>query len=197
LRAIPGLVVVRPADAAETVDAWRVALERTDGPTALVLSRQDLAPVSAAAGAPRATRGAYVVADHGTAGSPPDVLLIGSGSEVALAIGAADALADEGVAARVVSMPSWEGFLDQPGDYRDAVLPPGVTARVVVEAAASTGWERFAGDRGRMVTLDRFGASAPGPVAQAELGFTPEAVAAAARDAIAAARAARGAGTRA
>ena len=187
LRAIPGLVVIRPADAAETVEAWRVALERTDGPTALVLSRQDLAPVNAAADAPHAHRGAYAVAggEWERPGKEPDVLLIATGSEVRIALDAADALAGEGAAVRVVSMPSCELFLSQPPAYRDEVLPPAVTARVVVEAAASIGWERFVGMGGRMVTLDRFGASAPGPVAQAELGFTPEAVAGAAREAIA------------
>ena len=190
LRAIPGLVVIRPADAAETTAAWRVALERTDGPTALVLSRQDLAPVNAAAGAPHAHRGAYVVAGEGTddRAGVPDVLLIATGSEVRVALDAAEGLEGEGTRVRVVSMPSWELFEAQPVEYRDGVLPPSVAARVVVEAAASIGWERFAGRDGRLVTLDRFGASAPGPVAQAELGFTPEAVARAAREAVAAAR---------
>ena len=191
LRAIPGLVVIRPADAAETVAAWRAALERGDGPTALVLSRQDLAPVDAAGDASRATRGAYVVAERARAGGTgegPDVVLIATGSEVRVALDAADALAGEGAAVRVVSMPSWELFEAQPPEYRDAVLPPDATARVVVEAAASTGWERFAGARGRLVTLDRFGASAPGPVVQAQLGFTSEAVASAARAAMGAAR---------
>jgi transketolase len=189
LRAIPGLVVIRPADAAETVGAWRAALERTDGPTALVLSRQDLAPVHGAADVPSATRGASVVADRGPyAGDVPDVLLIATGSEVRVALDASDALAGEGASVRVVSMPSWELFLAQPREYRDAVLPPAATARVVVEAAASIGWERFAGPHGKLVTLDRFGASAPGPVAQANLGFTPETVARTARAAMATAR---------
>ena len=185
LRAIPGLVVIRPADGPETAWSWRVALERTEGPTALVLTRQELPALDrrALASAAGLARGAYVLTERGpeAGGSgPPDLILIGTGSEVHVALEAADLLAARGVRVRVVSMPSWELFERQPAAYRDAVLPPAVGARVAVEAGAPQGWERWVGDRGAVVGLDRFGASAPGPVVMAELGFTPERVAEAA-----------------
>jgi len=173
LRAIPGLVTIRPADANETAAAWAVAMERTGGPTALVFTRQGLPTMDWAADV---AHGAYVVRDGG------DCLLLGAGSEVHTALAAADLLAAEGVAARVVSMPSWELFLSQPAEYRDAVLPPAITARVAVEAGASLGWHRFTGLTGRVVAIDRFGTSAPGEVALEHLGITPQAVAAAARE---------------
>jgi len=168
LRAIPNLVVLRPADANETAAAWRVALERADGPTALVLSRQKL-PVLRPGGA--VERGAYVLED-GT-----DIVLIGTGSEVSLCLAAREVLEREGISARVVSMPSWELFRAQPKAYRDGVLPPGVP-RLAVEAAASFGWSEWAD---ASVTLDRFGASAPGEVLFEKLGFTAESVAKRAR----------------
>ena len=175
LRAIPGLTVIRPADANETAAAWRVALER-DGPTALALTRQS-APVMERAECARAgaARGAWVV--DGDPADTPDVVIIATGSEVALARAAAVELAGRGLAARVVSMPSWELFAEQPRAYRDEVLPPGVAARLVVEAGVSLGWERYAGDRGEIMGIDRFGASAPGAEVMARLGFTAEAVA--------------------
>ena len=169
LRAIPNLVVLRPADANETAAAWRLALERTDGPTVLALSRQKL-PVLAAGSA--VERGAYVVED-GT-----DVVLIGTGSEVSLCLTAHEALAGEGVSARVVSMPSWELFRAQLPAYRDEVLPPRVR-RLAVEAASPMGWREWAD---ATVTLDRFGASAPGEVVFERLGFTAANVAARARE---------------
>ncbi|NQU96076.1 MAG: transketolase, partial [Chloroflexi bacterium] len=182
LRLIPGLTVIRPADADETVEAWRLALLRRDGPTALVLTRQNVPPLaSLAAEAPAQSnveRGAYVV--RGTEGTP-DVLLIGTGSEVQLAIGAAELLARDGISARVVSMPSWELFEEQPDSYRESVLPPSVRARVAVEAGISTGWQRYVGLDGAVVGIDRFGASAPGQVVMEKLGFTAEQVAAKAR----------------
>ncbi len=181
LRAMPNLVVIRPADANETVVAWRVALERRDGPTALVLTRQKV-PVldrSACAPAEGLARGAYVLRDP--PGGRPEVLLIGTGSEVALALGAQELLAREGVAARVVSMPSWELFAAQPRAYRDSVLPPTLRRRLAVEAATSFGWERWLGAEGEMVGIERFGASAPGDVVLREFGFTAEHVAARAR----------------
>ncbi len=184
LRAIPGLAVIRPADANETVAAWRAALERTNGPTAIIVTRQDL-PILPRPPFPPATdldRGAYVLAERGPEKSQPDVVLIGTGSEVAVALGAADLLAAEDVRARVVSMPCWEFFEAQDPDYHDAVLPPEVRARVSVEAAASLGWERWTGDGGTIVGVDRFGASAPGATALTEYGFTAEHVADAARD---------------
>jgi transketolase len=181
LRAMPNLVVIRPADAAETVVAWRVALERRHGPTALVLTRQklpvlDRAPQASAEGA---ARGAYVLADP--PGGSPELILIGTGSEVALAVAARAELEKRGVATRVVSMPSWELFAAQPTTYREAVLPPAIGARLAVEAGASLGWERWTGPAGGIVALDRFGASAPGEVNLRELGFTVEHVVARAR----------------
>jgi transketolase len=184
LRAVPGLVVVRPADANETREGWLAALERS-GPTVLALSRQGLPVLERPAGSD-ARRGAYVLRE--ARGGAPRVLLLASGSEVAPALAAADLLeADGGPPTRVVSMPSWELFAGQPEEYRRAVLPPAVRARVAVEAARPLGWERWVGEAGEVVALDRFGASAPADVAFRELGFTPEAVAAAAHRSIAAA----------
>ncbi len=176
LRSIPGLVTLRPADARETAEAWRLAVARTDGPTALVLTRQGVPvlPISD----PPVERGGYVVAPG------DDCILIATGSEVSLALAAREILADEGVSARVVSMPSWELFAAQPDAYRDEVLPPGIAARVSVEAASTFGWPRWTGTWGRSVGIDRFGESAPGGTVMERLGMTPEAVAAAARDAL-------------
>ena len=168
LRAIPNLVVIRPADANETAGAWKVALERTGGPTALALSRQRL-PVLRPGGA--VDKGAYVLEDGG------HVVLIGTGSEVSACLEARTLLAETGIAARVVSMPSWELFAEQPASYRDQVLPPGVPS-LAVEAGVSFGWERWAN---ASVTIDRFGASAPGGVALERLGFSPQNVAQQAR----------------
>ena len=172
LRAIPNLVIIRPADGNETAAAWRVALERRDGPTALALTRQKL-PVLTDTNAEGVTRGAYVLAD-----SPgiPDVLLIATGSEVHLALEARELLARKGVAARVVSMPSWELFDAQPASYREAVLPPQVTARLAIEAGVTLGWARYVGPAGEVLGLDRFGASAPYEVLREKFGFTAEAV---------------------
>jgi len=179
LRAMPNLVVLRPADATESVEAWKVAMNRTDGPTALVLSRQDLPVIDrAAAGigaAADVARGGYVLRD---AGGKLDGIVMATGSEVALAIAAADLLAGDGIGVRVVSMPSWELFAAQPAAWRDQVLPPEVTARVSVEAGTTFGWERWLGPRGVAVGVDRFGASAPAKKLLAEYGLTAEAVAA-------------------
>jgi len=176
LRAMPNLYVFRPADANETAAAWRVALERTKGPTALVLTRQKIPvlPPSSVHRDDGVDRGAYILSD--TEGGRPDVLLLASGSEVHVALAAKKLLSAEGVAARVVSMPCWERFEEQPGGYREAVLPPAVAARVSVEAGSTFGWERYVGDRGASVGIDRFGASAPGERIFRELGITPEAV---------------------
>jgi len=175
LRAIPGFTVIRPADANETVETWQIALERR-GPIALVLTRQKI-PVLDPAKFPTVKggvhRGAYVLEE--AAGGPPEVLLIGTGSEVHLCLAAKTQLALKGVRARVVSMPSWELFEEQEAAYRNSVLSPGVP-RVVVEAASPVGWERYAGPGGAILGLDRFGASGPGPNVLAELGFTPERV---------------------
>jgi transketolase len=176
LRAMPNLYVVRPADANETSAAWRMALERTAGPTVLVLTRQKIPvlPPEKVFRDDGAARGAYVLED--AENGRPDVLLLASGSEVSVAIAARKLLAEEGVAARVVSMPCMERFGEQEAGYRDAVIPPSVPARVSVEAGATYGWERYVGDRGASVGIDRFGASAPAERIFRELGITPEAV---------------------
>ena len=186
LRAMPNLWVIRPADANETAAAWKLALTRQDGPVALVLSRQDL-PVVAPADAPVA-RGGYVLRDA-DGGGPPAVLLLATGSEVSMALDAQKALAAEGIAARVVSLPCWERFAAEDAAYRDSVLPPSVRARVAVEAGVTFGWQAYVGPHGRVVGLDRFGASAPGEVLYEQLGLTVAAVVAAAHASIAAARA--------
>ena len=180
LRAMPNLVVIRPADATETVVAWEVALARRHGPTALVLTRQKVPVIDRTVHAPAEglRRGAYVLAD--AEGRAPELLLIGTGSEVQLALGARAILAKEGLHARVVSMPSWELFRTEPPAYREAVLPRSVP-RLAVEAGATLGWDTWVGADGAVIGLDRFGASAPGEVVLRELGFTPEHVAARAR----------------
>lgn len=176
LRAIPNLIVIRPADATETVEAWRVALEHRVGPVALLLTRQKLPVLDRSALAPaRGLRhGAYVLADTDGA---PDLILLASGSEVQVALETCERLAAQGVKARVVSMPSWELFEQQPPEYRAEVLPPEVTARLAVEAAVPLGWDRYVGPHGDVVGLQRFGASAPYKVIFEQLGFTSENVA--------------------
>jgi transketolase len=179
LRAIPGLVVLRPADANETREAWAAALERRDGPTLLALTRQGLPVLDRPPGAD-ARLGGYVLRE--ARGGSPEVLLIGTGSEVHVALAAADLIeADGGPPTRVVSLPSWELFQGQGDEHRNAVLPPAVRARVAVEAGVSQGWDRFVGEAGAVVALDRFGASAPFEDLYRELGITAEAVAEAAR----------------
>jgi transketolase len=176
LRAIPSLTVIRPADANETAAAWRYALTHRDGPVALLLTRQNL-PVQAGTSAhEQLERGAYVLAD--AENGRPDVILIGTGSEVSVAMAARDLLAQQDVAVRVVSMPSWELFDAQDAAYRDSVLPPAIAARVTVEAGITQGWERYAGAGGAMVGINRFGESGKGPAVMAHLGITPENVAA-------------------
>lgn len=174
LRAVPGLTVIRPGDANETAVAWRVALEAGDHPIALILTRQnvptfDRSQLSAADGL---RHGAYVLADAPNA--KPNAILIASGSEVGLVMAARQKLRDQNVLARVVSMPSWELFDAQPQSYRDQVLLPAVQARLAVEAGASQGWHRYVGDRGDVLGVDRFGASAPGDIVMREYGFTVE-----------------------
>jgi transketolase len=169
LRAVPNLTIFRPADAYETTAGWLVALERKTGPTALVLSRQNL-PILEPDTVEKAMKGAYVLRDANN----PQVILIGTGSEVHIAVEAHDLLAKEGIAARVVSMPSWELFEDQPAAYRDTVLPPTVTARVAIEAGATLGWPRYVGTVGEAIGLDRFGASAPYEQIYEHLGLTAE-----------------------
>ncbi|MBC7228092.1 MAG: transketolase [Thermoflexales bacterium] len=175
LRAIPNLTLIRPCDANETAEAWRAALRRRDGPTALLLTRQNL-PIldrSDKAGAQNLAQGAYVLRDA-PEGSP-EVVLVASGSEVHLALAAQEGLAERGVRARVVSMPSWELFDAQPPEYRAAVLPPTVP-KIAIEAAVPLGWERYVGPDGAVIGVHRFGASAPYPVLMEKFGFTPQAV---------------------
>jgi transketolase len=185
LRAIPNLWVMRPADANETAEAWRVALERQDGPVALLLSRQNLPVFDRSAGlapARELARGGYVLWDSpATAGSDGgqaklDLVLIATGSEVAPTLGAAQTLATEGAAVRVVSMPCMDLFEEQPQEYRQQVIPPNVPGRMAVEAAASMSWWKWVGDDGEVVGIDRFGASAPGPVVLEHFGFSQDAI---------------------
>jgi len=181
LRAIPGLTVIRPADASETVEAWRVAMEMRGRPVALALTRQSVPVLDRARYAPASglRRGAYVLV--GEADSLPQLILIATGSEVALAVAAHERLEEEGVATRVVSMPSWELFSAQETSYQDAVLPPQVTARLAIEAGVPLGWRRWVGEWGDVLGIDRFGASAPYGVLVEKFGFTPENVVARAR----------------
>ena len=170
LRVIPGLTVIRPADAGETAQAWRQALQSTDGPVALILSRQNL-PVldpSRYHNAGAAAKGAYVLADTD---ATPDIILLATGSEVHIALGAKDLLAKKGVSARVVSMPSWELFEKTPEAYRESVLPKGVTARIAVEAGQTFGWERYSRT---VIGISHYGASAPAEIVMEKFGFTAE-----------------------
>jgi len=185
MRAVPGLIVLRPADANEVAEAWRVIAELKKEPVALVLTRQKLPTLDRQRFGPAqgVRRGAYVLADP-EKGSP-QVLLLATGSEVSLCLDAYQLLAKEGVAARVVSMPSWELFEKQEPAYRESVLPPSVAARVSVEQAATLGWERYVGSSGAVIGMRSFGASAPFQDLQRHFGFTPEAVAEAARQQIA------------
>jgi transketolase len=174
LRAIPNLAVFRPCDGNETIAGWKVALTRQNGPTGLVLSRQDL-PTLSPSGAPQAEKGAYVLAE-GT-----DVILLATGSEVSLAMAARDELAKEKISARVVSMPCWELFAEQDPAYRESVLPAARWQRVSIEAGITLGWREYVGDRGIAIGIDRFGASAPGEILMEKLGISTTAVVAAAK----------------
>ena len=181
LRAIPNLTLIRPADANEAVEAWKAAVTNTEGPTALVLTRQKLPVLDRSRLAPARglQRGGYVIQDTN---AHPDVILIGTGSETQHTVAAAETLSEEGIAARAVSMPSWELFEAQSETYRRKVLPPDVTARVSIEAGVTQGWERYVGPEGRTIGVDRFGASAPGERVMQEYGITAEQVAEAARE---------------
>ena len=181
LRAMPGMIDMRPGDANEVVEAWRTIMLLRHDPVALILSRQALPTLDRTRYAPASglARGAYILA--GDPDQTPRVILIASGSEVSLAVGAYESLTAEGVPARVVSMPSMELFDRQDREYRDQVLPPAVTARVVIEQASAFGWDRWAGSTGEIIAMSTFGASAPLKALQSKFGFTPEAVLAAAR----------------
>lgn len=185
LRAIPGLIVLRPADANEVTEAWRVIMKLRHQPAVLVLTRQALPIIDRNKYAPAAgvERGAYILADAPQ--GKPDVLLLATGSEVALCLEAYERLKGEGIRARVVSMPSWELFDDQPEEYRDRVLPPDVTARVAVEQASRFGWAKYIGSAGQSVGMRSFGASAPLKDLVVKFGFTPEHVMEAAREQLA------------
>ena len=182
LRAIPGLLTIRPADANEVVEAWRVVMQLRHAPAAILLSRQALPTFDRVRYAPAAglARGAYALAD--APGGAPEVILLATGSEVALCLQAQEMLSKEGVRARVVSMPCWELFERQSEEYRESVLPAGVTARVAVEEASPLGWERYVGTHGRVIGMRTFGASAPIPALQQKFGFLPGHVADAARE---------------
>jgi transketolase len=182
LRAMPGLITLRPGDANEVAEAWRLTMELQHDPVVLVLSRQAMPTLdrSRFAAVDGVRRGAYVLADPPQ--GDPEVLLLASGTEVGLVVAAHEQLVADGVRSRVVSMPSWELFERQPAAYREEVLPPTVTARVAVEQAEAFGWDRYVGSAGRMIAMRTFGASAPLKDLQQKFGFTPEAVVAAARE---------------
>ncbi|MDX9992070.1 MAG: transketolase [Anaerolineales bacterium] len=182
LRAIPNLTVIRPADANETTEAWKAAMLNQDGPTALILTRQNLATLNRELYSDAALlhQGAYVLADMGN--DLPELILMASGSEVALIVEAGTRLAMEGVNVRLVSVPSWELFEKQDAGYRESVLPAAVSARVAVEAGIAMGWEKFVGQSGGIISLEHYGASAPAPILFREFGFTVEHVMAKARE---------------
>jgi len=181
LRSLPGMTTLRPCDANEVAEAWRVVMRQKERPTALILSRQPLPTLDRDkyAAASGVARGAYVLAD--TPGGAPEVILMATGSEVSLIVGAQEALAKEGIRSRTVSMPSWDLFEQQPKEYRDSVLPPEIEARVGVEQAAAMGWDRYVGRKGTIIAMHSFGASAPLASLLIKFGFTPEKVLDAAR----------------
>ncbi|HMK09996.1 MAG TPA: transketolase C-terminal domain-containing protein, partial [Acidimicrobiales bacterium] len=188
LRAMPGLLVFRPGDANEVVEAWRYVLRLRGEASVMILSRQNLPTLDRSVYAPAVgvAQGAYVLAD--APDGNPDVILLATGSEVSLALAARDELATDGLHARVVSMPCWELFDRQPKEYRDSVLPPSVRARVAVEQASTLGWDRYVGDGGTVIGMNTFGASAPLKQLLVKFGFTPDRVAQAARECVAAGR---------
>ena len=174
--------MIRPADANETAEAWRVAMDRHHQPVALVLTRQNVPVIdrSKYASAEGARKGGYVLAD--VESGDPDVILIATGSEVALALEAHEKLVADGVGSRVVSLPSWEVFDRQDESYRDEVLPPAVTARVSIEEASTIGWDRYVGEKGATIGMHTFGTSAPLADAMSKFGFTPDKVVEAAKE---------------
>jgi transketolase len=172
LRAIPNLTVVRPADANETAVAWKVAIEQRHGPTLLALTRQNVPTLDRTRFAPAdgLQRGAYILADLGA--GDPDLILMASGSEVGLIVEAGKQLAVQSLKVRLVSFPSWELFAAQSQAYRDSILPETIKARLAVEAGVTLGWERWVGEKGAMIGINRFGASAPAETVYRELGLT-------------------------
>jgi transketolase len=191
LRGVPGLITLRPADANEVVEAWRLVGALKKMPASLIFSRQAMPTMDRTVYAPASgvAKGAYILADAKP--GKPEVILIGTGSEVQLCVSAYEALKAEGVAARVISMPSWELFEKQDQAYRDSVLPPDVTARVTVEAGSVIGWDRYAGASGAIIGMHTLGSSAPIKDLMAKFGFTPEKVLAAAKDQLAKAKKAK------
>src|SRR5215467_8544344 len=181
LRAIPGLIILRPADANEVVEAWKIIMNLRHKPSALILSRQALPTLDRKKYGPASdvSKGAYVLADASS--GKPDVLLLASGSEVSLCIEAFERMKVQGLQGRVVSMPSWELFAQQTQEYRDSVIPPRIMARVAVEQASTFGWERFTGLTGECIGMRTFGASAPLKELQRKFGFTVENIVSAAR----------------
>jgi len=182
LRAMPGMVTLRPGDANEVVEAYRYIMKLHHEPAVLALSRQPLPTLDRTkyASAAGVERGAYVLADP--PGGKPEVILIACGSELSLAVDTHEHLVSQGIRSRVVSMPSWDIFDHQPKEYRDSVLPPEVKARVAVEQGSTLGWERYVGEAGRIIGMKTFGASAPLKELQTHFGFEPEKVAAAAKE---------------
>jgi len=175
MRLLPNLVTIRPADATETAEAWKVAMERRNGPTALVLSRQNLPILDRTFLAPASglRRGGYVLWQSSVT---PDVILIATGSEVHIALEAAKLLKEKDISSRIVSLPSWELFEVQSEDYRNEVLPPNIPARISIEAGATLGWERYVGSGGVIIGISRFGTSAPGDVIYEKLWLTAQRV---------------------
>jgi transketolase len=183
-RAIPRMLVLRPADANEVAVAWKIALEQTDRPVLLILTRQDVPTLDRKKYSPAAgvERGGYILADAAGSGSRPDVILMSTGSELQLAVAAHEQLVADGIKSRVVSLPSFELFDAQPADYRDKVLPPQVTARVAIEAGVRQCWDKYLGASGAFLGLDTYGASAPYQAIYKHRGLTAEAVLAKARE---------------
>ncbi len=184
LRAIPDMLVIRPCDANEVAEAYKVVMEQKGRPAALVLTRQNLPTLDRTKYAPASElrRGGYILAD--APGGKPELILIGTGSEVSICMGAYEKLVAEGIQARVVSLPSWRLFDEQPAEYRDAVLPPGVTRRIAVEAGVKLGWEKYIGPSGKFVGMRGYGASAPINTVMKHFGFTVDNVLAAAKEKI-------------
>jgi transketolase len=182
MRAIPGLVLLRPADANEVIEAWKVILKLKKEPAALVLTRQGVPTIDRTkyASAAGVARGAYILAD--AENGKPQVILMATGSEVSICLDAYEKLKQEGIQARVVSMPSWDIFEHQDQGYREQVFPPDVKARVAVEQASTFGWSQYVGSDGRIIGMHTFGASAPLKELQKKFGFTPDAVIQAARE---------------
>ena len=170
LRAMPYFSIIRPGDANETAEAWRATMEHREGAVGLVLCRQNIPVLDRSGAKGDVSRGAYILAE--ASGGKPKIILIGTGSELQLAFGGRQKLEAEGIPTRVVSMPCWEFFDNQPREYRDEVLPPSVWARLSIEAGVTLGWQKYVGDKGGSIGVDRYGASAPGEVVMREYGFT-------------------------